>query len=135
VEIPEAARAHTEAGAEAFVRFYMEQVNAAWTGPSAGVLPRLSDPGCLACKGFEETAAELMAKGRRYQGTPASFTSFKAIEGAQGGRQLVHVIGTQHRVAILDRDGSVVSTDPEEPIAVNALAIWEGDRWLLYDMG
>ena len=31
--VPLAARAHTEAGAEAFVRFYIDQLNLAWTTP------------------------------------------------------------------------------------------------------
>jgi hypothetical protein len=135
VQIPAAARAHTEAGAEAFVRFYMEQVNVAWTRPQPGLLPELSDEGCLACKGFEETAIDLTSKGRRYQRTPASFASIKAIDGAPRGRQLVHVTGTQHRVNIVNLSGSVVSTDPEERIAVNAMAVWKGEKWLLYDMG
>lgn len=135
VQIPAAARAHTAAGAEAFVKFFMELVNAAWTTPQAGLLPELSDEGCLACKGFEETAANLVAKGQRYERTPASFASIRAIEGAPAGRQLVHVTGTQHRVDIVNRTGAVVSSDPEERIAVNAMTIWRGDKWLLYDMG
>ena len=135
VQIPAAARAHTKAGAEAFVRFFMDQVNAAWTTPQAGILPELSDKGCLACKGFEKTAADLTAKGQRYERTPASFASIRAIEGAPAGRQLVHVTGTQHRVDIVNRAGAVVSSDPEERIAVNAMTIWRGDKWLLYDMG
>ena len=33
VEVPAAAREKTEKGAEAFVRFFFEQVNQAWTDP------------------------------------------------------------------------------------------------------
>src|SRR5450759_207227 len=33
--IPAAARAHTPAGAEAFVKYFFERLNAAWTAPHA----------------------------------------------------------------------------------------------------
>ncbi|NYG07176.1 hypothetical protein BJ986_001663 [Phycicoccus badiiscoriae] len=135
MEIPAAARAHTPAGAEAFVKFFMVQVNVAWTRPQAGLIPPLGEPGCLSCQSFERTASDLVAKGHRYAKTPATYTRFEALSGAPGGRQYVRVLGTQHRVDIVDSAGRVVSTDAEKPIAVNAMTVWQGDQWLLYDMG
>ena len=136
VQIPEVARAHTEAGAEAFVKFYVEQVNLAWTRPQAGLLPPLSDSGCLSCKAFEREAAELVAKHHRYARDPAVYTKVTAFGGVtKEGRRRVRIIGVQERVDIVDSAGNVVSTDPRKPIAVTAMTMWQGDRWLLWDMG
>ncbi|WP_457253100.1 hypothetical protein [Pedococcus sp. P5_B7] len=136
VQIPEAARAHTEAGAEAFVRFFLEQVNVAWTRPQSGLLPPLGDSGCLSCKGFEMEATELVAEHHRYAKAPALFTKVTAFGGVtKEGRRRVRIIGVQQRVDIVDRSGKVVSTDLRKPIAVTAMTMWQGDRWLLWDMG
>jgi hypothetical protein len=135
VKLPPEATKHTEKGAEAFVKFYLDQVNASWMTPLAGVLLPLSDSGCISCKSFEKEAHDLVSKGHRYASAPATYTSFTAFGGAPEGRQYVRVLGTQNRVNIVDAKGNVVSTDPKKPIAVNAMTIWQGRRWLLYDMG
>ncbi|MGL4744071.1 MAG: hypothetical protein ACRCXL_06730 [Dermatophilaceae bacterium] len=41
--VPAAARSQTVAGAEAFIRFYLDEVDRALTEPAAGLLPGLSD--------------------------------------------------------------------------------------------
>lgn len=135
MKLPPEATKHTEKGAEAFVKFYLEQVNTAWTTPKADVLPPLSDSGCISCEAFEKEAKNLVAKGHRYASNPATYKSFRAFGGAPTGRQYVRVLGTQHQVDVVDAKGQVVSTDPKKPIAVNAMTVWEGGRWLLYDMG
>ena len=136
VQIPEAARAHTKAGAEAFVKFYLDRVNAAWTTPEAGLLTSLGDSGCLTCKAFEKEAAELVSKRHRYAKAPAIYTKVEAFGAVTNeGRRRVRVLGVQQRVDIVDSSGNVVSTDPRKPIAVTAVTMWQGDRWLLWDMG
>jgi hypothetical protein len=135
VDIPVAARAHTPEGAEAFVKFYLDQVNVAWTLPRTGLLMPLSEDGCLSCKAFEKTAQDLVSKGHRYARSPATFEQFTAFDGAPPGKQYVRVLGTQHKVDIVDPRGKVVSTDPRKSMAVSALTVWKEDRWLLYDMG
>ncbi len=49
-EVPAAAREHTDAGAEAFVKFFFEQFNEAWTEPQSGLIEGLSDPECKFCR-------------------------------------------------------------------------------------
>lgn len=136
VQIPAAARAHTAAGAEAFVRFFLDQVNTAWTKPETGLVAPLGDSGCLSCKAFEEEAAELVAKHHRYAQPPGLYTKVEAVgEPTKQGRRYVKVTAIQQRVNIVDRSGKVVSTDPRKPLALTALTMWQGDRWLLYDIG
>ncbi|NYG05757.1 hypothetical protein BJ986_000244 [Phycicoccus badiiscoriae] len=133
MEIPAAARAHTPAGAEAFVKFFMDQVSTAWTKPQAGLIPPLGEPDCLSCQSFERTASDLVAKAQRYESRPSTTISSVAIEG--GPRQMVHLVIQQHEVDVVDRAGKTVLTDKSKRFAVNAELTWRGGRWWLYDMG
>lgn len=135
VQIPAAARAHTAAGAEAFVKFFMEQANRAWMEPNAELLPPLSDPGCLSCKEIQRTAASLVRDGQRYVSTPVTVTRVAAFGGAPKGQQYVRLFMTQHKVDVVDATGKVVLTDPKRSLARTAGVIWEEASWRMYDIG
>lgn len=64
--VPSAARSHTPAGAVAFVQFYIDQVNRAWTTPQTGLIPALSLPTCKSCAGLESSAKELSTAKAHY---------------------------------------------------------------------
>ena len=133
VAIPPAARAHTEAGAEAFVKFFMDEVSSSWTKPEAGLISPLGEPNCLACKSFEDTAKDLVSKSQRYESRPSTTVSADAADG--GPRQIVHLVLQQHEVNVVDSKGNTVLTDKKKRFAVNAELIWREERWWLYDMG
>lgn len=133
VQIPTAARAHTAAGAEAYLRFFMDQVSKAWTTPQTGLIRDLGLPDCLACRSFEATAANLVSKGYRYERRPSTTVSTTAVVDGTGQR--VHTVIQQHEVNIVDRQGNVVSTDRRRTFAGDAKLVWEGGRWWLFDMG
>jgi hypothetical protein len=133
--VPAAARAHTKAGAEAFVRFYMDQVNLAWTTPDDTLLAGLYDPGCKSCSGLDEVAHDLAAKGRHYASRPVALQRADGYAGAPAGQQLVHVQVVQNAVDILDSSGSKVSSDQRKDLTWDALLSWEGVTWRILDMG
>ena len=133
VAIPAAARAHTEAGAEAFVKFFVEQSNIAWTLPKAGLLPPLSDPGCIACKGLEGTASELAAKKQRYVSEPITQIRTNAVGGGADGQQMVRLNAKQNKVKVVDSAGAEVRTDPAMDIARTVLLTWGNEQWRVFD--
>ena len=134
VQIPEAARAHTEAGAEAFVKFFMDQVSEAWTRPATGLILPLGEAGCLSCQSFEDTAAGLVKRSERYAKRPSTTVSAQAVPGG-GPRQLVHLVLQQHRVDVVDVSGKTVLTDSRKRFSVDAELNWGKGRWWLHDMG
>ncbi|MDU0314395.1 DUF6318 family protein [Phycicoccus sp. M110.8] len=134
-DLPPEARKRTPEGAAAFVRYFVEQSNKAWTEPDAGLLPPLSDSGCLSCQALQRTAAGLVAKKQRYRSAPLTLSKVAALPGGPAGQQYVRVIGTQNRVDVVDASGKVVSTDQKKPVALTASAVWRGKTWLVYDMG
>lgn len=134
VQIPAAARTHTEEGAEAFVRFFMDQVSRAWTTPMAGLVSPLGEVGCVSCKSFEETAVGLVNRSEKYEARPSTTISAQAVPGG-GSRQLVHLILQQHKVDVVNRNGETVLTDQRKRFAVNVELSWEKGRWWVHDMG
>lgn len=132
-DIPVAARAHTPAGAVAFVRYFIEQSNEAWTQPEAGLLPRLSDRDCIACKALEDTAVELVARHQRYVGDPVTIQSLRPVPGTNRDAQLVKLAARQNRVNVVDAAGSVVRTDGQRILDRTVAVHWEEEGWVLFD--
>ncbi|WP_457253099.1 DUF6318 family protein [Pedococcus sp. P5_B7] len=132
VQIPEAARAHTKAGAEAFVRFFVEQSNVASMTADISILPALSDPSCKSCGALQGAVAELKAKGRHYATEPVSVSRVKAIDGAPAGQQFVRLQLVQNLADVVDASGTKVSTDPEAKLARTTSLKWMGDKWLVF---
>ena len=132
VEIPEAARAHTEAGAEAFVKFFVEQSNVASMTADTSILPPLSDPSCKSCSALQHEVADLKARGHHYLTEPVRISQVTAIGGAPAGQQFVRLQLIQNLADVVDASGKKVSTDPETRLARTTSLKWTGDRWLVF---
>ncbi|MHB8185903.1 MAG: DUF6318 family protein [Dermatophilaceae bacterium] len=129
--IPAAARAHTPAGAEAFVRYFYDQVNLAWATPKPGVLPRLCTASSKSCASFEATAVQLEAAGNHYDGLPVTTLSVTALD-APAGRQSVLYKGRQERRNVVDASGRVISTDEEKSVSFEAALEWTPAGWKVF---
>ena len=127
--IPAAARAHTPAGAEAFVRYFYEQVNAAWTAPSAGLISALSSPGCKSCAELEATAHDLTQKKQHYDGPPVTIVSVGALAEARPGQLQVLVTFVQEHRNVIDASGHVALTDQRKPGKFVATLGWSNQGW------
>ena len=132
--IPAAAREQTEAGAEAFVRFFFDQFNTAWTEPRAGLIASLSDPACSFCKVSEADAAYLVTERERYERAPADILEVEAFVGAPEGQQYLAAKVEQNKVRILDEAGAVVGVD-EYAVFDRYIALkWASDHWLVLEV-
>lgn len=129
--IPAAAREQTEAGAEAFVRFFFDELNTAWTEPQAGLIESLSDPTCEFCTNTEATATRLVADRHRYSTKPVEVTAVDQFVGAPTGQQYVAVTLVQRRSDVVDADGAVVRTDVRKVLDRYVAVVWAGDGWRL----
>ncbi len=132
--VPAAARAHTKAGAVAFVRYYFSLVNLAWTRPDAGLLPPHSEDGCLSCKSFQATAQKLVESDSRYSSDPVTVKTISATQRSPGNQQYLRMQLHQHKVSVVNAAGAVVSTDQEKTGYFTVVTEWAGGRWLIYDM-
>jgi Family of unknown function (DUF6318) len=133
-DIPVAARAHTPAGAEAFVRFFIDRVNYAWMTPEAGVIEALGDPGCLSCAALEKTAVGLVKAKTKYAATPIDVKDLHPVSGAPSGQQYLKATLVQNRVNIVDPRGKTVSTDPKLTAGRTFALVWKEGEWSVYDI-
>lgn len=132
VKVPAAAQKHTPEGAEAFVKFYIDQSNEASIKADVTLLPPLSDPGCKSCRALQSAVEELKTNGTHYDSAPVTVSKATAIDGGPKGQQFVRVLMTQNKTNVVDAAGKVISTDPRADLARTFSATWRGERWVLF---
>ncbi len=123
--IPAAARAHTPEGAEAFTRYFIDQVNVAWTTPKTGLISALSLPTCKSCANLEQTAGRLADQGHRFAALPMTIQSVVYEGDTDKGLAVVRIAGLQKAVDVVSQDGQIVSTQKQEPLQVRQVLLQE----------
>lgn len=135
VEIPAAAREKSDKGAEAFVRFFFDQVNVAWTTPRAGLIAALSDGGCQFCLKSEADAADLVRAGDRYASAPITVGTVTVLSGAAPkGQSFLRTNATQNRVDVIGKGNAVVRSDKKKVLRLTTGLIWKGGQWYVYEV-
>ena len=125
----------TPEGAVAFVRFYFDQVNKAYTAPDNTLLPPLGESGCKSCAALQSNADEYVSLGHRYASKGVEVRDVAAAEGAPGGQQFVTFMLHQLEASVVDSTGQVVSTKEDQEVERKMLLLWKGDRWSVVDIG
>jgi len=106
-KIPAAARPETEAGAVAFVQYFLDQVNTAFVRPEPSALEDLYEATCKACAAFRQGAKELEAEGVRHQGVSVSTTEAH-IDEYSDRRRTVAIGVVQNSVPVVTINGKKV---------------------------
>ena len=127
--IPAAARAHTAAGAEAFVHYFLERLNVAWTTPRAGILSPLCQASSKACAGYEESAAELTKEGHRFDGNPVTVKSVRALSAMNPDKSDVLATVVQEPVREIDGAGKTHVTEVRENMRVDFELLYTDQAW------
>jgi len=132
-DIPAAARVHTPAGAEAFVRYFFSQLNRSWSTADPSLLSPLSAPGCKTCAAFTASAAEFASKNQHYKGAVFSVTSIAALGQGPRGQEVL-VIGKQEPGAIVNSAGSVVKASVAQSGKFVVSLKWTGNGWSISEL-
>lgn len=133
--IPAAAKVKSEAGAIAFVKYFLDVNNAAYTTPDPDLLREVSDSNCKICGKLIEDVETLMSKGRKYNGPVVSFQKAEVIGENGPGRVLLACDITQNRSSVVDSSGKVILTDPEKQLQRTFELVWKGGQWLVSELG
>lgn len=127
--MPEEAKEHTEAGAEAFVRHYIAAFNAVGLAPDSAPLEELSSNDCQTCANFADSIDWLADNNYRANGPSLAFRSAQAV----GLGETVRVSATVDQLGgeIIDSSGDVIeSTDAQgELIMVFTLSRVNDNSW------
>lgn len=127
--IPAAARAHTNKGAEAFARYYLQRVNESWVLADASLLTGLSEPACKTCSNFVRTAISLRESQTHYDGPASTLGVAVVLPRSTANKVIVQIVDVQNSRRILDMTGKVVETVPPVPSLSEVLLTWAGLNW------
>jgi hypothetical protein len=127
--IPAAARAHTPAGAEAFVRYFIERLNVAWTVPRAGILSPLCQSSAIACTAFEKTATRLAGAGHHYDGNPLTIGFIGDLGGPAANKIDVLANVVQEPRREVDAAGKTYVTDTRKNLRFDFELLFTGQAW------
>ncbi|MDT0275079.1 DUF6318 family protein [Blastococcus goldschmidtiae] len=132
--MPDEARTQDAAGAEAFVRYYIELINRTSTVMDAQPLRELSD-GCRDCDRIADNTDADAAAGYRYvSGELLIRAAGRAT--VDGGEAQIAFTLDQKPLQVVDAAGSVnteLSTDAYSGLNGGAIARWDPERetWLM----
>ena len=132
--IPAAARAHTPAGAAAFVRYFHDQLNIAWGQPRAGLLAPLSLPSCKTCSAFESNAAKNVSAHQHISGNTVRIDSSNPGGVEANGDQTVVFTGAQLKTAVVDSTGHKVRDIAAAKIRSVATTRWTATGWRISEI-
>ena len=111
--IPDAATKLTDAGAEAFSKYYMESLlNSAYTTGNIGSLVKYSHPLCIVCRASIGDIATAWARGK-VDGGQVTITGVKATK-ANDNLYNVAFKYSKTRYIEVDRDGKNVFSTPAQ---------------------
>jgi hypothetical protein len=127
--IPAAARAHSPAGAEAFVRYFFEQLNVAWRVPRAGILAPLCQASAIACAGFEKDATRLVKEGHRYDGNPVTIKYIGTTNATNRNKYDVLANVVQERRSEIDATGKAIVIDQRKDLRFHFVLLYVGQAW------
>jgi hypothetical protein len=103
--VPEAAKAKTALGADAFVRFYFEQLNVAFSTSDSSIIRRYSDPACQTCNNY----AKALEGNAKHLIRGASFlVSDVAVPPIEANGSIASVGGSIPARQVVDGAGSVI---------------------------
>ncbi|MGZ6793284.1 MAG: DUF6318 family protein [Mycobacteriales bacterium] len=105
--MPPAALAQTQQGADAFVRYFFQQMNVAFSRSDPNLISSLQNGHCVTCDNYEKALASARDGGRYIRGD--SFTvADVAAAPPQGDAAQVEVFGSVPARAQVDGSGRVV---------------------------
>ena len=128
-DVPAAARAHTPAGAEAFVRYFYDQANLAGRIPKVGLISKLSLPSCKTCATLEGFAQDNVAKGEHLGADLVTTVSANATASNGSGDQPVQFVGRQNVTNLIDKTGKVIETSQPGMVKTEVTLAWSDTGW------
>lgn len=116
----------------AFVRFYIDAINMAWTKPDATILPPLAASECHSCANFQKATEGYVRMHHRMASTPLTIQDIAIDPGAPDGQMFVSGTVSQPVVEIIDVNGSVVDRTDSASGRYRFGLLWKEGRWLVF---
>ncbi|GAA3318302.1 DUF6318 family protein [Arthrobacter ramosus] len=134
--LPEAAKANSKEGVEAFARYWFQALSYAYETGDASIVDQISGPNCVLCRGLKDTIKLAWADGKWIAGgtlqTPSVSAKFSpGAESQQATVQVIHLPVTIYKI-----DGTLY----QEPTkgsnrASQMVTKFDANGWTAIDLG
>jgi hypothetical protein len=134
--LPEAAKANTKEGVEAFARYWFQALSYAYeTGDTEHWSPKTASQ-CVFCASLKKGLDSGYSKGRWLVGGKMTTPSIRALYKPDAPSQQVEIQTIQDQIDYFEADGSI-SQPPTPPSnsATVMIAVFESDAWKVSDLG
>ena len=127
--IPEAARANTAEGAEAFTRFFAEQANSAYDALDPEIVRSLSAPECKTCQAMITSLTQWRDAKYRYEGKFVAPTAIQISAFRSDGTAKTLLVGSSPESKLLDQSGAIVQKFPATSASSSVFLAYQDDQW------
>lgn len=134
--LPEAAKANSKEGVEAFARYWFQALSYAYeTGDTEHWSPKTASQ-CVFCASLKKGLDSGYSKGRWLVGGKMTTPSIRALYKADAPSQQVEIQTIQDQIDYFEADGSI-SQPPTPPSnsATVMIAVFESGSWKVSDLG
>ena len=126
--LPDEAAQETDAGAEAFVRFFVEAFNYAQATGDTSMLAQSSDEECAACQAYVSSIDEVFANGGSVDGGELTIGPLRKLPLDYGAEWAGFAKGQSAPQVIHRGDGTDEEHDGAK-VFLYAYLDWGGDGW------
>ena len=134
VSLPPEATQHTEAGAQAFARFYLEQYSAAAHAGDASLMRGLARPECQGCSALVHLVEGMEKKKQHIDIDALVVHSAWTVPGSTDSTAVISVLAEEAPKRIIDTNGVVVANVKGARFDFRLTEPWGPDGWTVSDL-
>ncbi|MGH8961173.1 MAG: DUF6318 family protein [Jatrophihabitantaceae bacterium] len=134
--MPLEATQHTQPGAIAFAKFFIQTIDWAYATTSTSYMRHYFAPGCVTCKSIQAGIDQAHAKGRHFIGDRITITSVTHVESTRehGAEYRMVVAFDVTSVEVVDSHGRFVDGDRALKLQNQVSVRWAGNSWVVVYM-
>lgn len=132
VRVPSAATKHTEAGAVAFLDYFVDEIGKAVHAADGSTIKQISGPTCTGCKTAVRAADELKAKKQRLSQPNLVLDDQVTIPTSTLDRYVFEAFVTELASDTIGPNGKVASNAANK-LTLRTTVTWNGSKWFIED--
>jgi hypothetical protein len=129
--MPLEATQHTQDGAVAFAKFFIQTIDWAYATTSTTYMRHYFQPGCVTCKSIQAGIDDAAAKHRHFQGDRITVTGVRSVrpDRAHSGEVSLLLAFDVTSFQVLDASGQFVDGAPALQLKNRLWLAWLTDGW------
>jgi hypothetical protein len=124
-KLPPEATKQSEAGAQAFAKFYWQQAAESLVTNDASLVSAMAVPECKECGAFQRIVAKQRADGVHSKSSSYRIELVRTVDGS-GAQYIISVAGKEVPVEKVDASGKVTSTSQPGLFSWATSVAWDG---------